>query len=62
MLVCVAFFAVFSVPVSPYLPLGESQIHLASALGSNSLVLLQASADNAGGDGQVAVVAIETQC
>jgi hypothetical protein len=43
---------------SPYLPLGESQVHLASSLGSNSLILLQASADDAGGDGQVAVVAI----
>jgi hypothetical protein len=60
MLVCVAFFRHLFGSVSPYLPLGESQVHLASALGSDSLILLQASADNAGGDGQVAVVAIET--
>lgn len=44
--------------MSPYIPLGESQLHLASALGNDSLVLLQASADNAGGDAQVAVVAV----
>jgi hypothetical protein len=44
--------------VSSYVPLGESKIHLASALGNDSLLLLQAAADNAGGDGQVAVVAI----
>ena len=41
-----------------HLPLGESQIHLSSALGSQSLVLLERATDNTGGDGKVAVVAV----
>lgn len=40
-----------------YLPLGESQLGIASSLGDESLVLLQAAANGAGRDGQVAVVA-----
>ena len=41
-----------------HLPLGKSQVHLSSALGSQSLVLLERAADNTGGDGQVTVVAV----
>jgi hypothetical protein len=41
-----------------YLPLGESQVHLATSLGDQSLVLLEASANGTGGNGQVSVVAI----
>lgn len=44
--------------VTPYRPLGKSKVHLASALDGNALILLEASADNTGGDSQVAVVAI----
>lgn len=44
--------------VQTYLPLGKSQLHLASLLGLDSLVLFQASADSAGRDGQVAIVAV----
>jgi hypothetical protein len=41
-----------------HLPLGKSQVHLSSALGSQSLVLLERAADNTGGDGHVTVVAV----
>jgi hypothetical protein len=41
-----------------YLPLGETKIHLAAALSDKALLLLEASADDTGGDGQVSVVAI----
>lgn len=41
-----------------YRPLGKAQIHLAPALGNDSLVLLEAAADSAGRDGQVSVVAV----
>lgn len=40
-----------------YLPLGESQLHLSTALSGEPLVVLQASAHDAAGDGEVAVVA-----
>lgn len=42
-----------------YRPLGETQVHLATTLGSNSLILLEAAANGAGRNGQVAVVAIK---
>lgn len=42
---------------STHLPLGESQVHISPALGGESLVVLQASAHDAAGDGKVAVVA-----
>lgn len=41
-----------------HLPLGKSEVHLSSALGSQSLVFLERAADNTGGDGQVTVVAV----
>lgn len=41
-----------------YRPLGEAQLLLATALGGDSLVLLQAAAHDAGSDGEVAVVAV----
>lgn len=44
--------------LSSHLPSSKSQFALASALGDNALVLLQASADDTGGDSQVSVVAI----
>lgn len=43
---------------STYVPLGKLQIHLSSALGSDSLVILKTSANDASSDGQVAVVAV----
>lgn len=44
-----------------YRPLGKAQIHLSSALSGDSLVLLQAAAHDARGDGEVAVVAAKIQ-
>jgi hypothetical protein len=41
-----------------HLPLCKPQIHLASPLGSDSLVILQASSDDARRDGKVMVVAV----
>lgn len=41
-----------------HLPLRDTEIHLSSALGSESLVVLQASAHDAAGDGEVAVVTV----
>lgn len=38
------------------LPLGKPKLHVATALGSNSLLLVEAAADGTGGNGQVAVV------
>ena len=44
-----------------YLPLGETKFHLSTALSSNSSLVVEASADSAGRDGQVSVVAIHTK-
>lgn len=41
-----------------YLPLGEAEIHVTTALSSKSLLLVKAAADGTGGNGQVAVVAV----
>jgi hypothetical protein len=41
-----------------HLPLGELELGLATALGDDALVLLQAAADGTGRNGEVAVVAI----
>lgn len=46
---------------STHLPLGESQVHVSPALGCESLVVLQTSAHDAAGDGEVAVVAARLQ-
>ena len=43
---------------SSYLPSGGSQLSVATALGSNSEVILQASTDDTGGDREVLVVAV----
>jgi hypothetical protein len=43
------------------LPLGKTQFRLSTALGSETRTLLERSADGAGSDGQVAVVAIKSQ-
>lgn len=43
--------------IASHLPLGETEIHLSTTLGNESLVLLQAAAHDARGDGEVAVVA-----
>lgn len=40
-----------------YLPLSKSQLHLSASFGGESLIVLQASAHDAAGDGEVAVVA-----
>lgn len=45
-----------------HLPLDETDLGLATALSDDALVLLQAAADGAGRDAQVAVVAVRTQC
>lgn len=65
---CLPFCAMFSsAPLSQprppsqsttHLPLRDTEIHLSSALGSESLVVLQASAHDAAGDGEVAVVTV----
>jgi hypothetical protein len=47
-----------SVAESTYLPSGEAQLHLTTSLSLDSLVFLEASADGARRDGQVAVVAV----
>lgn len=39
------------------LPLGETQVHLATALSGDTRAFLEGAADRAGGDGQVTVVA-----
>lgn len=49
------------IAVSTHLPLGKSQIHISPALGGESLVVLQASAHDAAGDGKVAVVAAQLE-
>ncbi len=41
-----------------HLPLRELEVHLATALGNESLILLQAPAHDASSDGEVAVVAV----
>lgn len=41
-----------------YRPLGKPQIHLPTALGNQALLLLERSADDARGDGEVAIVAV----
>lgn len=41
-----------------YVPLGESQFHLSSALSGQSFVIFQASSNSSCGDGQVLVVAV----
>ena len=46
--------------VSTNLPLGETKIHLAAALGGETGSLLEGAAHRPGGNGQVAVVAIPT--
>lgn len=46
---------------STHLPLCESQVHVSTALGGESLVVLQASAHDAAGDGEVAVVAAQSE-
>lgn len=46
---------------STHLPLCESQLHVSPALGGESLVVLQASAHDAAGDGEVAVVAAQSE-
>ena len=46
--------------LSSYLPSSGSQLREASALSGNSLLLLQALADDAGGDRKVLVVAKES--
>ena len=43
-------------------PLRELQVGLAPSLGEDALVLLQASAHGARGDGEVAVVAVVCVC
>lgn len=42
--------------INAYLPLGEAELGLATALSNQALVLLEAAANSAGRDGQVAVV------
>ena len=44
--------------IQTHLPLGELELGLATTLGDDALVLLQAAANGTGRDGQVAVVAI----
>lgn len=46
---------------STHLPLCKSQVHLSPALGGESLVVFQASAHDAAGDGEVAVVAAQSE-
>lgn len=43
-----------------YRPLGKSDICLTSTLSNQALLLLEASADDTGGDGQVPVVAVQS--
>lgn len=54
---CKASRLVDPLGIRTHRPLGKSQIRLATALGDQSLLLLQASAHGAGSDGEVAVVA-----
>lgn len=44
-----------------HLPLRDTQIHLSTALGGKSLVVLQASAHDAAGDGEVSIVAVNAR-
>jgi hypothetical protein len=46
-----------SVAMATYLPLGELEVHLSTALGRNSLVLLERSTNDTGRDGEESVVA-----
>lgn len=43
-----------------HLPLDETHLGLATALSDEALILLQAAADGAGRDAQVAVVAVDS--
>ena len=45
--------------VSTYLPSDKTQVHLSTALSSDSLVLLEAAANSTGSNGQVAVVTVD---
>lgn len=42
-----------------HLPLGETEVHLAAALSLEAGAFLERPAHGAGGDGQVAVVAVD---
>lgn len=58
--VCIGIPILAGVAGSTHLPLCEPQVHVSSALGGESLVVLQASAHDAAGDGEVAVVAAQS--
>lgn len=47
--------------VFTYHPLGDLQLRLGAALGSDTVLLLERAADNAGSDGEVAVVTAAIQ-